>query len=94
MINRAVDLVGFVVCAGVAGVWSIFDREKLFTFLLFLGLIFYIHRRTGDRAPHHEDEPSQTITRIKALVYAQGLSDGMARSGEQSKDGHRLPRVG
>ena len=92
MISRGVD-VGFVVCAGITGAWSLIDREKFYTFLLFLGVVFYVHSRTRAH-PHHEDDPSEAITRISALMYAKGLEDGLARSHEQGKDGRHLPRVG
>jgi len=87
------DLVGFVVCAGIAGVWGVvFDPEKLYSFLLFLGVICFIrHTRnpvTGD------DEPA-SVRRIGAMFYAQGIQHGMARaeSRSQERNGH-LPRVG
>ncbi|MFB4306894.1 hypothetical protein [Actinomadura sp. GTD37] len=78
MTSRAVDLAVFVVCAGVTGVWGLLQHDRLYEFLLFLGLAFLVRHQV--RRPTQEtDESVQRIKRITALFYAQGLQHGARR---------------
>ncbi|KAB2347284.1 hypothetical protein [Actinomadura rudentiformis] len=90
---RAVDIIGFAVCAGTALIWGIFDPVRLHGLLL-AGMVIFSLRllcRGGDAGD------SDTLHRISGLFYAQGLEHGLKRArgagGEDSR-GQDLPRVG
>jgi hypothetical protein len=91
MTSRAVGLIGFAVCAGITGVWTMLDLERVYFFTMFLGLAALIHSRSKTT----EEQDPMSIHRIKAIMYAQGLRHGADRAtsptrGESSQHLHRV----
>lgn len=95
MTSRTVDLVVFGVCAGVTGVWSLLAMERLYFFLMFIGVVALLRHRSALEPTTREDDPI-TAKRIEALVYAQGLKHGQARAQARlnKKGGQHLPEAG
>jgi hypothetical protein len=104
--TRAAGLIGFVVCAGITGVWGLVSPDRLYTFFLAGGVVCFVAFKLGN-APRHDDEHDPEATRqLYNIAYSQGVQHGIeqARVAPGSGGAHRtharkgssggLPRVG
>jgi len=96
MSARAISLAGFIVCAGVTGVWVILEPEHLHTFVLAAGVVCFIAFKQGNAPRGGTGHDPEDTRRIYNLGYTQGIAHGAERARSEGgiRAHARTPRTG